>query len=198
MDSYEETLAPRKQKLFANLQGAKDGATVLEVGVGPGPNLKYYSSKDHKAKVTGLDPNNGMGPYARATAESLGLSDFQFVDGYAEEMPFEDGAFDAAVGTLVMCSVEDPEAALSEVRRVLRPGGRYYFLEHVVGPPGSLLRAGQYVLSPLQQALADGCHLTRDTLASIRAAGFKDVDAERFDVEGLSLLAPHIAGVATV
>lgn len=66
-----------------------------------GPNLKFYASEHHNSQVTGLDPNGGMEPYARDTAESLGLGSFHFVQAYAEEMPFDDDAFDAAICTLV-------------------------------------------------------------------------------------------------
>lgn len=80
---------------------------------------------------------------------------------------------------------------------MLRPGGCFAFLEHVFAPPERrLLRAAQTVLSPLQQALADGCHLTRDTLSQVERAGFAQVDADRFVVDGLSYLGPHVAGVA--
>ncbi len=88
------------------------------------------------------------------------------------------------------------------MRRVLRPGGRLLFIEHVAAPsPGPVLTL-QRLLDPLQQLLADGCHLARDTLAAVAAAGF-DVgggsgDGLRFEVEGLGILAPHAAGVVGV
>lgn len=87
--------------------------------------------------------------------------------------------------------------ALEEVMRVLRPGGYFAFLEHVYAPTDRrLLRAAQTLLNPLQQVLADGCHLTRDTLGEVERAGFATVDADTFVVQGLSYLGPHVAGVA--
>ncbi|CAM9418232.1 unnamed protein product, partial [Ectocarpus sp. 4 AP-2014] len=101
----------------------------------------------------------------------LGLT-LRGVGGIAEELPFESGSFDAVVSTLVFCSVRDPAAALREVSRVLRPGGKFLFVEHVHARDEGLsilgLRQQQELLDPLQQLLADGCHLTRETGQLIR------------------------------
>ena len=96
----------------------------------------------------------------------------------------------------VLCSVPSVQRALAEVRRVLKPGGKFLFIEHVVAPD-TQLRLLQHLLNPLQQATADGCHLDRDTLSSIQSAGFATVDASRFAVPGLGLIGPHVAGIAT-
>ena len=88
------------------------------------------------------------------------------------------------------------QRALAEVQRVLKPGGKFLFIEHVVAPDKQL-RFLQHLLNPLQQATADGCHLDRDTLSSIQAAGFAEVDVSRFSVPGLGLIGPHVVGIAT-
>lgn len=107
----------------------------------------------------------------------------------------------------VLCSVPNPKKALSEIKRVLRPsvdissgstsssGGRLHLIEHVAAPPSNAgLRLTQTLLDPLQQLLADGCHLTRDTLSVVRGAGFSGgVEAKEFMLDGFSLIGPHIA-----
>lgn len=83
------------------------------------------------------------------------------------------------------------------MRRVLKPGGKLYFLEHVAaGSKRPLLRAAQQLLTPVQQLLADGCHLNRNPLQSLEAAGFSSIDFKHFDVPGMGVIGPHVSGVA--
>ena len=98
----------------------------------------------------------------------------------------------------VLCSVEDVSAAINEIHRVLRKGGKYLFLEHVAaGRDRPVLRTAQNVFTPLQSALADGCHLNRPApLDAMRQAGFTFERAKEFVMPGLSLLGPHVSGVA--
>ena len=99
----------------------------------------------------------------------------------------------------VLCSVESPRRALAEVRRVLKPGGRFLFLEHVAAAPGSRLASVQRWVAPAVRLLAHGCHVDRDTLADIRAAGFSGVQADEFYMDSPAVVAfwrPHVCGVA--
>eukprot|EP00971_Amphidinium_carterae_P171773 3405653-Amphidinium_carterae.1 len=97
-----------------------------------------------------------------------GVWEGRAVAGYAEKLPFEPNTFDAVVTTTVFCSVGDPEQALREVSRVLKPGGKLGYVEHVAADEGSLLEQQQLLLDPLQVVLADNCHLHRDTDGLIR------------------------------
>eukprot|EP00899_Mesostigma_viride_P001426 jgi/Mesvir1/11284/Mv01078-RA.1 len=170
---------------------------ILEIGIGAGPNLGYYAGSLGGARVTGLDPNPAMEEYARRAAAAAGVAQLDFVCGVSERIPLTDASVDVVVGTLVMCSVGDAAASLQEIRRVLRTNGRYFFIEHVAAPRDrTWARLGQNVLTPLQTVLADGCHLNRETLKSISAAGFSFVDALEFDIADLGLLSSHVAGIA--
>jgi SAM-dependent methyltransferase len=101
----------------------------------------------------------------------------------AEELPFEDGSFDCVVSTWTLCSIPEVDRAMSEVFRVLKPGGRYVFLEHGLSDyPG--VQRWQHRLTPLQRRLADGCRLDLDVEALIREGPFRDLRIERFLLEG--------------
>ncbi|KAF8091254.1 hypothetical protein N665_0450s0012 [Sinapis alba] len=196
MESYEKEIAVYKMKLFENLMGKAE--KVLEIGVGTGPNFKYYSAIPN-VSVLGVDPNAKMESYARKSAAEAGLKrgDFTFIHAVAEAIPLEDASVDAVVGTLVLCSVADVTQTLNEIKRVLRPGGVYLFIEHVAGEDGSFLRLVQNVLDPLQQAVADGCHLTRHTGDYISEAGFNGgADINKVSLSSLAYLSSHVCGVA--
>ncbi|XP_057777229.1 uncharacterized protein LOC130995809 isoform X2 [Salvia miltiorrhiza] len=195
MRSYEAEIAGYKSELFANLRGKAE--RIVEIGVGTGPNLKYYADYPD-ILVFGVDPNRKMQKYAEAAAETAGFppSNFRFMQAVAEALPLKDASVDAVVGTLVLCSVKDVDQALQEVRRVLKPGGLYIFVEHVAAKDGTLLRFVQGILDPLQQTVADGCHLTRHTATNIATAGFADLDVNQAVLSTASLINPHVYGVA--
>ncbi|XP_059648825.1 uncharacterized protein LOC132294840 isoform X2 [Cornus florida] len=195
MKSYEKEIAGYKSQLFSNLRGKAQN--VLEIGIGTGPNLRYYAA-DAGVNVFGIDPNRKMEKYARAAALAAGLppTNFEFKLAVAEALPLSDASVDAVVGTLVLCSVADVNMTLKEVRRVLRPGGLYIFVEHVAAKDGTILKFFQGVLDPIQQTVADGCHLTRKTGKSISEAGFSRVDINMAFLSSASLINPHVYGIA--
>jgi ubiquinone/menaquinone biosynthesis C-methylase UbiE len=181
-------MGERRRRLLAGARGA-----VLEIGGGTGANLAHYRNVD---RVTIAEPDpfmrNRIGPKldeARVPVEVSAAG--------AEALPYPDGSFDTVVSTLVLCTVPDQEAALDEVRRVLRPGGRLLFIEHVRAA-GSAAR-WQDRLEPLWRRLLAGCHPNRDTVAAIEEAGFEIETFESFyPPDPLSALMPHVQGSATV
>ncbi|KAL6754885.1 S-adenosyl-L-methionine-dependent methyltransferase [Haematococcus lacustris] len=153
-------------------------------------------------ELVGVDPNPAMQQYARKTADAVGFPQKQLrlEVASAEQLPFADASFDAAVMTLVLCSVPSPERAVAEVQRVLKPGGSLLTIEHVAASwdVEPWVRVQQTLLSPLQQAVADGCHLTRETGQLLRQGGWGGLELEEGKVPGLgALLENHVWGLAT-
>jgi len=178
----------RKRAIFGGLPDR-----VVEIGPGPGANLRYYAPG---TTVVAVEPNPSMHRALRENAARLGLKlELRGVRG--ERMDLESASVAAVVGTLVLCTVENPRQVVSEVCRILKPGGRYLFLEHVAAPPGSGLRRLQGVLEPPWKWLFEGCHLNRDTHRVLREAGFKRVDMDCFMLSSAMMpFTPHIFGMA--
>lgn len=117
--------------------------------------------------------------------------------GTAERLEAEDNSVNAVVSTLVLCSVADLSGTLQEIRRVLKPGGRFFFLEHVAAPRGTWLRRVQSGIRPIWQAIGDGCHPDRETWVALENAGFKSVNYQSFRAPVPAIVSPQIIGVAT-
>jgi ubiquinone/menaquinone biosynthesis C-methylase UbiE len=186
MDRYEAMVAQRKERLFEGIDG-----TVVEIGPGAGPNLRYCTGA---RRWIGVEPNTHLHAVLRGQIQRLGIEG-ELVLGEAEAVPLPDQSADAVIATLVLCSVADPSAVLREVRRLLRPGGTFYFFEHVAAPAGSVLRGIQRMVRPAWRLLTDNCHPDRETEEFVRSAGFGNVEVERF-ILSLAVVAPHIAGRA--
>lgn len=184
--AYAASLDGRKRLLMEGL-----GGTVMEIGAGAGPNLRFLSSA---SRVVGVEPNPFMHPYFLRNARKSGRGTF-LVRGLAESLPFPDGSVDGIISTLVLCSVKDVDAALKEFLRVLKPGGRYLFIEHVAAEAGSRLRRVQGLIRPLWRRMGDGCEPDRNTGERILDAGFGRIDLHRFTAP-LPIVSPHIAGIA--
>jgi ubiquinone/menaquinone biosynthesis C-methylase UbiE len=182
-------LDDRRAELLAGARGA-----TLEIGAGTGLNLRHYP-----AAVTDLvlaEPDRHMARRLRARVAEDGRR-AEVVEAPAEHLPFEDGRFDTAVVTLVLCTVDDPARALDEIARVLRPGGRLLFLEHVRASDVPGLARWQDRLERPWGWVAGGCHPNRDTIAALEASPL-DVESVRRDKmpKAPAIVKPLVAGVA--
>jgi len=164
-------LGRRRAALFSGLTG-----TVLDVGAGTGANLRHFPAA---CRVTAVEPDPHMRRRLAAKLDSAAAT-VTVSDAGAEALPAADASVDAVVFTLVLCTVPDPAAALAEARRVLAPGGRVLFLEHIRGS-GRHARL-QDRIQPAWSAVSQGCHPNRDTLTALADAGFTATVAEKFGI----------------
>lgn len=186
-EKHNQDLAPYKRSLLGDLSG-----TVVEIGAGGGVNLPFFP---RGVRWIGIEPNPWFTPYFAARRERAGLDHAELRSGQAESLPFDDASVDAVVSTLVLCSVQSPAAVLAEVRRILKPAGRFVFIEHVVAEAGSPHYRRQKFARPLCGFLCDGCDPMRDTGSAIAAARFASVRSQRFHVPAIPIF-PHLKGVA--
>lgn len=142
-----------------------------------------------------MEPSPYMQKYLKEKADELGR-EVEIHTGVAEDIPFPDKTFDSVITTLVLCSVDDVELSLSEIRRVLKPGGRFYFMEHVAAPKNSRLHTLQNLITPLWKRMAEGCHPNRNTGELIQRSGLRDINTENTRLN-LPVVGPHIIGSAT-
>lgn len=185
----EPTLAPYRQETAGRATGE-----VLEIGGGTGANLSFYKPD---ARLTVLEPNPHMAKRLQGKAAELSR-EVTIVTELGDGLPFGDGSFDSVVSTLVLCSVPDLAEEVREIRRVLRPGGGFYFYEHVAAA-GEWKRRFQDWFNGPWGFLADGCNLNRDIGAAIQSAGFSRVELRHFDMPNdLPITSPSIVGVAWV
>ncbi|HEY6986809.1 MAG TPA: methyltransferase domain-containing protein [Bryobacteraceae bacterium] len=184
---YEQFAEKYKERLFAGLSG-----TVLEIGPGTGVNLRYF--RGDSMRWIGVEPNLFMERYLRDEAARLAVTvDLRI--GTADALPIDNESVDAVISTLVLCCVQNQRQSLREVIRVLKPGGRLVFLEHVAASPGTRLRRLQNFITPVWKRLGDGCHPNRETGAALERAGFARVDYERITAP-VPVVSPQIVGTA--
>lgn len=198
---YDRFTAPAEEACFqawrAELLAPLTGE-VLEIGAGTGNNLAHYPTGVTRLVVT--EPELAMMEQLvpRLPRVQAGIEVETQVCG-VERLPFPDASFDAVVVTLVLCSVPDQRAALAEIHRVLRPGGRLVFLEHVAAVDRPDRLKWQRRAEPVWKRLAGGCCLTRETAEVIAASGF-DLPAEAITRESarkaMALVRPTVRGTA--
>lgn len=192
MSLYSRFVLPRlihlamRQKMLRERRAAlvpQASGTVLEVGIGSGLNLPYYSERVQR--VCGVDPSAELLALARRNARGARFA-VELAQESAERLPFADASFDSAVMTWTLCSIADPAAALREIRRALKQGGRLFFVEHGASHEPRVA-AWQRRLTPLWRPLAGGCHLDRRMDALVGAA-FAHVELDAFYLEGPRIL----------
>ncbi|WP_048058207.1 class I SAM-dependent methyltransferase [Pyrococcus yayanosii] len=178
-DSFESLIEKRAFSKYRRKALSLAKGKVLEVGVGTGKNLPYYP-KD--VEVIGIDFSKGMLEKAEKRRKELGLKNVRLLLMDAQNLEFEDNSFDTVVSTFVFCTVPDPIKGLKEAYRVLKPGGRAIFLEHMKSE-SRLLNVPLYLMDPVMRALT-GTSMVRETQKNIERAGFKIEKVENlfFDI----------------
>lgn len=202
MGFYEEQILPRGINWtlcwprFSKLrqQYLKDvGGKVLEVGFGTGLNLPHYTSR--VTHLYALDPSQLGRRLAEKRIRRVSFP-VEFVDLQDGRFILPDRSVDAVVSTWTLCTIPDPIFALQEIRRVLRPGGKFYFLEHGLSPDRGIARL-QNLWNPIQKWCAGGCHVNREIDRLILDSGFKILGYKRFYMKGPKILSYMYGGAAS-
>ena len=186
----EREVGSLRDELLSGLSGR-----VVEIGAGTGACFAHYPPTVDE--VVAIEPEPYLRRHAERAADGAAVS-VSVRGGLADTLPLDDDSFDAAVASLVLCTVPDQARALAELRRVLVPGGELRFLEHVRADGGPKARVQALAdRSGVWPWLAGGCHCSRDTVAAIVAAGFEVEAVRGFDLgPSWGLTAPHLIGVA--
>ncbi|XP_076006485.1 thiol S-methyltransferase TMT1A-like [Genypterus blacodes] len=197
-ESYNKKMREKKKDLFRSIPEFRNPAghlRILEIGCGTGTNFEFYPAG---CKVTCTDPNPHFQKFLqKSMANSSHLTFDSFVVAAGEDLgSIEDNSVDVVVCTLVLCSVDSAKQTLLEVQRILRPGGAFFFMEHVLGDASSWIYFFQHVLQPVFYFVGDGCDLTRTTWKELEAAGFSDLKLRHLDAPLYFIIRPHISGYA--
>lgn len=149
---------------------------ILEIGFGTGINLKFYP--ENVKHIIGIDANEGMLKQAEQKISQSKIK-IEIIHQSSESLPFEDESIDAVLSTYTLCSIKNVNSALKEIYRVLKPGGKYYFLEHGLADK-PLTQKLQHLLNPIQNIWADGCNLNRNISELISDSGFKIFELKNY------------------
>jgi ubiquinone/menaquinone biosynthesis C-methylase UbiE len=178
-----------KAMAFADLP-----TNVVELGSGAGANMRYLPQG---GRLIALEPNRYMHRRLRRAARRRGVQ-LEINNSVGERIDLPDASADAVISSLVLCTVDDPAAVLAEIRRVLRPGGRFSFAEHVVAKRHTPTRWSQRILRRPWAWIFEGCSCERDLVGVIESAGFTRVEIKNYRIHSAFLpFNTHIAGTAT-
>ncbi|KAM4581663.1 thiol S-methyltransferase TMT1A-like [Fundulus diaphanus] len=196
--NYNKKMHEKKAELFRSLpEFIKPGGklTILEIGCGTGANFEFYPPG---CKVICTDPNPHFQKYLdKSMKQNDHLTYDQFVVASAEDMAsVGDESVDAVVCTLVLCTVRDIPQTLREAHRILRRGGGFFFLEHVVADPSTWSYFFQHVFQPIWYYFGDGCEVTRETWKYLEDAGFSELKLRHVEAPLIFVIKPHIVGYA--
>jgi ubiquinone/menaquinone biosynthesis C-methylase UbiE len=202
MSFYEDRILPHMINLACGSKPARKqrekivpraSGDVLELGIGSGLNLPHYDRKKVR-RIWGLDPSEGMRKLAARRASESDL-DVELIGLDDDAIPLDDHSVDSVLVTFTLCTIPDVGAALEEVRRVMKPGGRLYYCEHGQAPDENVQRWQRRLNGPWQR-ISGGCNMDRDIPSLLTGAGFTIEDDNRMYIPGLRMLSYNFWGAA--
>ena len=170
MDS--EQINQGRKSLLSRITESK----VVEIGFGTAINLKFYP--DNVKQIIGIDANEGMLKQAEKKIQDSKIK-VEIIHQSSEILPFDDNSVEAVVSTYTLCSIKNVESALKEIYRVLKPSGKYYFLEHGLADK-TFVQKLQHILNPIQKTWADGCNLNRNISSLITTSGLHITEIKNY------------------
>ncbi|KAJ6658064.1 hypothetical protein lerEdw1_001540 [Lerista edwardsae] len=194
---YNRKMGDKKKELFSNLTdfaGPTGELRLLEIGTGTGSNFQFYP---RGCRVTCTDPNPHFSKFLeKSLSENPHLQLERCLVAPGEDLhQIPDASVDVVVCTLVLCSATNTEAVIREALRVLRPGGAFFFMEHVASAPSSWILFWQQIYDPTWKVLFDGCHLTRETWKDLEKAKFSELKLRHIRAPFIWFpVQPHIVG----
>lgn len=161
-----------KRELFKNHPN-----TVVEIGSGAGANMRYLKKG---TKLIAIEPNIHMHKNLKKSANKYGINlEIKILIGESIDLP--DNSCDFVISTLVLCTVEDPEQCISQIKRILKPSGKFVFIEHVKAKDNSMLALIQNILHKPWHWFFEGCHTNRDTKSLLEMSGFSSIEMTRYN-----------------
>ena len=184
----EPLVIPYRKQTTSKCEGE-----VVEIGGGTGANLLFF---DHAKKITILEPDKYMRKILEQRIHNIKIP-VKIIATIGEDIPVSSNSVDSVLCTLVLCMVDDVEKVINEAHRILKPGGKFYFYEHIKAnsKSGTIF---QFILDPFWKFATTGCHLRRNTLEHIQNSNFTDIQYDYFNLNvGIPFTIPNIVGEAT-